>query len=287
MSSNPPLKDETEFALALAERCGVLAHALQRQGAEALNLRDKSDDQGPVTIADMEVNRLIVEAISERFPRDAILAEESAEVSERLERERCWFIDPVDGTKDFARGDRHWAIHIGLCINGHPSLGVVAEPARGTISWGINTPAHREGWSIETHEQTTGTRRALDPREARRHLVTSRSHHTDRVHEAAKLLGIGSDEHHRFGSVGCKAAALARGDARLYVHPVSGTKLWDSCAPHALLLGCGGQMTDVRGAALTYLDESIVNQRGLLATVGGVHDEIVERLAPLTTVWFP
>ena len=63
--------------------------------------------------------------------------------------------------------------------------------------------------------------------------------------------------------------------------------MWDSCAPQAVLTAAGGAMTDVTGRPLDYRGASLVNTRGLLATHGSHHAEIVERLAPLTSKWFP
>lgn len=287
------LTRELEFSLDLARRCGVIAVDIQRGGAASLDAREKDDDQGLVTRADMELNRRIVSALSEAFPADAIIAEETAELiqSGNIHRDtrRCWYIDPVDGTKEFASGDDTWAIHIGLCIDGRPVLGVVHEPAQQRLNWGVLDPD--TGASIAARFQVgDGSAQALAPTsrglDALR-LVSSKSHSSPRTLEVMATLGIDPADNLRVGSVGVKVSAIARAAAEVYAHPKSGTKLWDSCAPQAVLTAAGGAMTDVTGRPLDYRGASLVNTRGLLATHGPHHAEIVERLAPLTSKWFP
>ncbi len=289
----PALTRELEFSVDLARQCGVIAVEIQRGGASTLDAREKSHNQGLVTRADMEINQRIVAALSEVFPNDAIIAEETAEeiTSGNLHRQtrRCWYIDPVDGTREFANGDDTWAIHIGLCIDGRPVLGVVHEPAQDRVNWGVLDP--ETGASLAARYQIgDGPSRPLTPTSRGTHelrLVSSKSHSSPRTLEIMRVLGIAPEDNLRVGSVGVKVSAIARGDAEAYVHPKTGTKLWDSCAPHAVLAAAGGTMTDVTGRPLDYLGSSLVNTRGLLATHGPHHDAILQRLKPLNDQWFP
>src|ERR1043165_533480 len=96
-----------------------------------------------VTAADREANDLIVQRLSAEFPDDGILAEESKDTERRLEKERVWLIDPMDGTKNFIQRDGDFAVQIGLALNGEVVAGVVYQPerdvlyraARGAGSW--------------------------------------------------------------------------------------------------------------------------------------------------------
>ncbi len=276
------LTQELIAGMALAEECGTMALDLQLRGNDALCAREKPDGEGPVTVADTRVNARIVEALATKFPNDGLLAEESPSGIFPADAKRLWIIDPIDGTRDFARGEPSWAIHIGLCIDGQPVLGIVAEPAAGRISWGITKGPDRGAWC-----RTLGTTVALKASNLEPRLVMSKSHHSERTPQAAQCLGIPPERQHKMGSVGVKANALARGFAQYYVHPVAGTKLWDSCAPQALLIAAGGSFTDLHGADLNYAPHALVNRRGLLATIGVDHRHVVERLAPLAEIWFP
>jgi len=86
-----------------------------------------------VTAADREANDLIVRRLAAEFPDDGILAEESADTERRLDKDRVWMIDPMDGTKNFIQRDGDFAVQIGLAVNGESVAGVVVQPVRGVL----------------------------------------------------------------------------------------------------------------------------------------------------------
>ena len=92
---------ELRVAVELARRAG--AAALAYYGGP-LKVEHKEELDEPVTQADRAVNELIVRALRESFPADGVLAEESADASERQSRGRVWMVDPIDGTKGFIAG---------------------------------------------------------------------------------------------------------------------------------------------------------------------------------------
>ncbi|MEZ4451058.1 MAG: 3'(2'),5'-bisphosphate nucleotidase CysQ [Nannocystaceae bacterium] len=280
------LKHELDFALELAERCGAIALELQRQGPDALCTREKTGDDGPVTRADTEINSVIVGALRATFPGDAIVAEESAESSHAVRQAapRCWFIDPIDGTTEYARGEDSWAIHIGLCVDGEPTLGVVHEGARGRTSWGIGRGEGAGAWGRRAGGEPFPLRPgggALD----RLRMVSSKSHASPRITAVMEALAIPPERNLRIGSLGVKLMTIAWGEADVYVHPRSGTKLWDTCAPEAVLRAAGGVTTDLRGAPLRYRDPTVHNLAGIVSTRGDVNLDILARLLPLTSTW--
>src|SRR6266852_5004181 len=91
------------------------------------------DELEEVTAADREANELIVGRLQREFPDDGILAEESVDSEHRLDRNRVWLIDPMDGTKNFIKRDGDFAVQIGLAINGESVLGVVYQPVRDAL----------------------------------------------------------------------------------------------------------------------------------------------------------
>src|SRR5205809_977315 len=88
-----------------------------------------------VTAADREANDLIVNRLSAEFPDDGILAEESKDTERRLEKERVWLIDPMDGTKNFVQRDGDFAVQIGLSVAGESVVGTVYQPVREVLYW--------------------------------------------------------------------------------------------------------------------------------------------------------
>src|SRR5688572_4465575 len=97
---------ELDAAITLARKAGaaVLEHyALEIISESKIGLDDRSE---PVTAADREASRIIVEGLSDAFPDDAILSEEEIDESEgRLANQRVWIIDPIDGTAGFIKKD--------------------------------------------------------------------------------------------------------------------------------------------------------------------------------------
>jgi 3'(2'), 5'-bisphosphate nucleotidase len=281
------LAHELAVALDAVQRCGELALAMQAEGAASLQTAEKANDQGPVTRADLAVEKLLLDALHEHFPDDAILAEESAGSSSWAAHDRVWMIDPIDGTKDFAEGDPSWAIHVALTIGGRPALGIVHEPAHRRMCWAVDYLETRKAWCRRDAENCAEALHGLGRHLPQWRLVTSKSHRSERLDAIMQRLEITADQTLRTASTGVKLAMVARGAAEMYVHPTLGTKLWDSAAPQVVLHASGGRLTDMLGEPLVYDTTVVDNRRGLLASqVGTDHDALVERLRPLVEQWF-
>ncbi len=121
---------EIETARRAAERSAELALRYQTTGISAEN---KPDDS-PVTIADKECEKLIAKLLEESFPDDGILGEEGSRKESK--NGRRWIIDPIDGTRDFVRGNPLWSVLIALEKDGVVEAGVVHLPLMGNTCWG-------------------------------------------------------------------------------------------------------------------------------------------------------
>jgi 3'(2'), 5'-bisphosphate nucleotidase len=110
-------------------------------------------------------------------------------------------------------------------------------------------------------------------------MVASKSHRTEAIDRVRAALGI-SDELN-VGSVGLKLGLIAEGVRDLYVNPAGHSKLWDACGPEAILVEAGGRLSDLRGQPLDYRGAELGNTRGLIASNGVLHDEVVARLGTL------
>lgn len=122
---------ERELSLAqeCARRAGACSIEYQRRGVAP----EMKADDSPVTVADKEAEKLIVEMIRESFPNDGILGEEGA--SREGSSGRRWIIDPIDGTRDFIRGNPLWGVLIGLEDAQGEAVGVAYFPALERMSW--------------------------------------------------------------------------------------------------------------------------------------------------------
>ena len=180
-------------------------------------------------------------------------------------------VDPLDGTKDFIRGRDGFAVMIGLLDGDRPALGVVYQPIGdklycATRGDGAFVAARRRRGRAHARERRARRRRRSAW--SRRSRIARET--IDRVRAE---LGI-SDELN-VGSVGLKLGLIAEGVRDLYVNPAGHSKLWDACGPEAILVEAGGRLTDVRGAPLAYRGRELGNVRGLIASNGVLHDEVV------------
>ncbi|MBI2893621.1 MAG: 3'(2'),5'-bisphosphate nucleotidase CysQ [Deltaproteobacteria bacterium] len=263
---------------ALAAGAVILSHY---DGEVRVEMKAPGD---PVTVADRESNQLIVDALGRAFPDDAILAEESpvgdfpgsSGAGGGSGADRRWCVDPLDGTKEFLAKNGEFAVMIGLAVQGRAVLGVVYQPAidlllEGVVGVGawITSRSDRRPASVST---------TSDPASMR--LVVSRSHRSPLVDAAKAALRISAER--ISGSVGVKIALLARQEADLYIHPGRGVKLWDACAPEAILVAAGGKMTDTRGQLIRYDSADPALDRGLIASNAQAHEAIVAALAGAT-----
>lgn len=264
------LTRELETAERIAREAGDLLMGFYRGEYDI----DRKAGSEPVTEADRASNELIVRRLSETFPGDGILAEESADrASEAAGHERVWLVDPMDGTKEFINHTDEFAAMIGLVVEGRAVLGVVNQPATGTLYRGVVG----EGAEWVTAEQTRPMAVSDRATASELRLICSRSHLPDVVREMMGDLGI--EKLLRSGSVGLKIGMIGTGRCDLYLHPSGGTKLWDAAAPEAIVTAAGGRLTDFDGRPLEYSPAHLHNDRGLIASNGAIHEELVARLA--------
>jgi 3'(2'), 5'-bisphosphate nucleotidase len=275
------LPRELEHAVRIARDAGALILEIQRGGGWRVEM--KAGDE-PVTIADRSASELIVRELRAAFPDDVVISEEAADDLARLRARRVWYVDPIDGTKDFIAGRPGWSVMIGMTIDHAPVLGVVFQPETERLFWA--TPS-ADGAPASWFEIVGGADlapprplRVSDVKDASQiRLVASASHRTGDIDRVKSALGI-SDELN-VGSVGLKLALISLAERDLYVNPSAKSKLWDCCAPEAILRAAGGRLTDAHGAPIRYDVEDIACRNGLVASNGHVHDEVIAKLAHL------
>ncbi|MEO6950980.1 MAG: 3'(2'),5'-bisphosphate nucleotidase CysQ [Polyangia bacterium] len=262
---------ELEVACDLARRAGLLAMGMQSSG---LAVDRKAGDE-PVTEADRQASLLVVEGLRAAFPDDAILSEEAPDDRTRLTYERVWMVDPIDGTKDFIRGDDGYATMIGLLVGEAPVLGVVYQPRGDRLYFA----ATGHGCTLQVGTERHACRVSAVSRNEDLRMVASKSHRDESITRVREVLGI-SDELN-VGSIGLKLGLIARGERDLYVNPQGHSKRWDTLGPQVLLHEAGGRLTTAHGLPIDYRAEELANLDGLIASNGLLHDGIVEKLRPL------
>ena len=244
--------------LEVATRLARDAAAIIRQVYETpFSVVQKAGGGGPVTEADKRATELIVKGLQQAFPADDIVAEESTHRAPTTNR--VWFVDPLDGTREFVDRNGMFAVHIGLAIDGAPVAGVVLSPVQGALWSG----AVGEPCVLELGEQRRELKMQPVSSTKDLRLLVSRSHKSKKTAAIRDALGITQVKEQ--GSVGLKCALLAMGEADLYLHPSDRSSRWDSCAPQAVIEAAGGMLVDFSGQTYAYEGREIVNSRGLVA----------------------
>jgi 3'(2'), 5'-bisphosphate nucleotidase len=268
---------ELATATELARSAGLMAVELRAQGPQALAVEHKAGDE-PVTVADRAASEEILMGLARELPDDVVISEEGADDPARLTAERVWFVDPIDGTRDFIAGREGFAVMIGLCIAGRPVVGVVYQPTQDRMFWA----APDVGAWFEAPGVAPRRLRVSDVSEpSQLRMVASRSHRSSVIDEVKSALGIQDEVN--IGSVGLKLGLIALAERDLYVNPWPRCKAWDTCAPEAILLAAGGVLTDTRGEPLRYDEAELARPHGLVASNGKIHDLVLARVRPLVS----
>jgi len=211
--------NDHDLAARVAGAAGELLLELRARGA--------SKDDG-----DRESNDLILAMLRDARPNDAILSEESRDDPVRLERERVWIVDPLDGTREFGEAGRSdWAVHVALVVNGLPDACAVALPAQDKVVFSTATPPL-----------------LARPTDGKMRLLVSRT----RPPDLAQYLAVTLDaELVPLGSAGAKTMAVIQGHADVYAHS-GGQYEWDSAAPVGVARSAGCHCSRLDGAPLVY-----------------------------------
>lgn len=213
-----------ELAAELAARAGSLLLSVRDEltGAEASLLRQEGDRRSQ-ELLDAELRRA--------RPADAVLSEEAADDHRRLDTDRVWIVDPLDGTREFSEPPRvDWAVHVALWQGGELVAGAVALPGR-----------QRTVSTLEPPPSPT-------PGNGHRRMVVSRTRPPALVQVLARALEA---ELVPMGSAGAKAMAVVLGEADIYLH-AGGQYEWDSAAPVAVAMAAGLHASRIDGSPLRY-----------------------------------
>ena len=227
-------------------------------------IKNKENNE-PVTLADLEVNNLIIKNIQNKYANInwGILSEETFNINSKKGKKNnwLWVLDPLDGTKDFIQRTGNFAMHLALNYKNKPYLGVVLIPemdelwiANGTKVWCEN-----KNGIIKNHNLSNA--KNLEDMT----LVTSRNHSNSKLKNLIKKLGFKTPL--LMGSIGCKIASILRGEADIYISlslpGKSAPKDWDFAAPEAILKQAGGALTTIDNKELIYGKEGY-RQEGLI-----------------------
>jgi myo-inositol-1(or 4)-monophosphatase len=252
------MKECDEFVQDLARKAGRLL-------CEKLNSKHRIRYKGTidlVTEADKMAEKMIIEAISRRFPDHGILSEESAERNEKASLR--WIVDPLDGTTNYAHGFPFFCVSIALEQNGRMILGVVYDPIRDELF----VARHQRGASLN------GRRiRVSKTGDLSKSLLATGFPYDIRESKENNLnyfnaMALQAQAVRRPGAAALDLAYLAAG--RLDGFWELKLKPWDTAAGCLLVEEAGGVVTDLKGRPWT------VDSPGVIGSNGLIHDQMIK-----------
>ncbi|MBE9172133.1 3'(2'),5'-bisphosphate nucleotidase CysQ [Cyanobium sp. LEGE 06143] len=252
-----------------------------------------SGGEGPVSAADLAVNRWLLDGLASAFPEAdwTLLSEETASeqltAGQPLAAEWIWILDPLDGTKDFLQGTGEYAVHLALVRAGAPVLGVVLLPEMEELWIGVVAADGGEAWCEGRSGERSPARLSGRRELSELVLVASRNHRDQRLERLLGALDLGDTK--AIGSVGGKVATILRGETDLYISlsGKSAPKDWDMAAPEAVLRAAGGSFSHADGAPLSYNSGDVRQAGCLIASHGLAHGQLCERAAAAMAVIDP
>lgn len=222
------MSDDHELAGRLATEAGELLLEVRAEFADAESADRKA-------AGDRRSHEFLMAALAEHRPEDAVLSEEGADDKIRLNSDRVWIVDPLDGTREFSElGRQDWAVHVALWERGELVAGAVALPAQGVT---LATP------TVIAPAAAPGAPR----------VVVSRTRPPAVALAVRDALGGTLVE---MGSAGAKVASVVQGISDVYVH-AGGQYEWDSAAPVAVARAAGLFTSRIDGSRLVYNQSNV------------------------------
>ena len=250
---NDLIDDLRDLSWEVSEILLYYANSIKNSEQKKDFLKNKNNDD-PVTLADLEVNDLIIKRINEKYENFnwEILSEENFKINPQYldNAEWLWVLDPLDGTKDFIQGTGNYAMHLALNYKKKPYIGVVLIPEKDEL-W----ISHAEKiWC----EKRDGSIRKPNLSEKNilqeMTIVTSKNHRNQRLKDLIEKINFKKTI--VMGSIGCKVASIIRGESDIYIALSlpgnSAPKDWDFAAPEAILKAAGGYITNIDNDDLVY-----------------------------------
>ncbi|HTE54488.1 MAG TPA: inositol monophosphatase family protein [Kofleriaceae bacterium] len=273
--SNGPGRGELAEMLAVARSIAAEAGALIRAGWRTAGTVHQKGPVDLVTEYDLRCEELVRGRLGREFPDHEIVGEEggrSGAAAPAEAAELVWYVDPIDGTTNFAHGHPFFAVSIGLCHRGRPVVGVVLAPAIGTewcAAHGLGATRDGATCRVSTTEHLVQS------------LAATSFPYDKPAGEKSNFRQFEAFYRRTRGVRRCGAAALdfamtADGTYGFYWGYDLGP--WDACAGAILVEEAGGRVTDVVGGELRPPGGAV------LATNGLMHEAALELLAEVRAI---
>jgi 3'(2'),5'-bisphosphate nucleotidase len=242
--STPTLTD----LIALARDAGREIMAVRAAGFESQQKLDGSI----VTLADQRAEAIIEAGLAKLAPGVPVLAEEAAAAGRIPEcGARFLCVDPLDGTRGFAKGGDEFTVNIALIENGAPRVGVIFAPATGELYAGEPGRAMKARYDAKSEalREPLAAINAAHADASQWRVVAS--DFSGRNEATSKFLGNLGNTTTIHASSSIKFCRVAEGAADLYPR-FGDVSEWDAAAGHAILNAAGGGVMLLDGSEIYY-----------------------------------
>lgn len=254
-----------------AQEIAQEAAAILREGQlKGFSIDRKSSNIDLVTDYDRRSEALIVSKLRSAFPHHGILGEEGSCHPSSSAEGYMWFIDPLDGTNNFAHRIPHFAVSLGLFRQDQPILAVIYDVMANRVYWAEKGKgAYCEGNQIRVSQATKLDEAVLASGFSYDRLTNP----IDNIAQVALFLKR-CQGFRRFGAASLDLAMVASGCLDgLWEFKLSS---WDIAAGVLLVTEAGGEVTRIDGGSLGYLTK----RNHIVASNGLIHDEMLRVLKP-------
>jgi len=249
---------DLRYLVALADTAGEAIMAVYEKRDELQHA--VKADKSPLTAADLASNEILVLGLQTRWPHIPILSEESVNTfTIGVQPQLYWAVDPLDGTKEFVKGNGEFTVNIALVVNGEPQIGVVGAPALGLMYVGaygdiceFDTQAKKrdaDGWKSIRVSGVSVDHLGDQPLR----VAMSHSHPSAELDKWLKQFKMVDSREIGSSLTFC---IIAEGAADVYPR-LGPTCIWDAAAGHALVKAAGGFVCQWNDSPLTYAEPSI------------------------------
>ena len=228
-------------------------------------VKDKSPNN-PVTDADLAADRLLKERLGALLPESGWLSEETADNLARLEKERVWVVDPLDGTREFVMGIPEFSVSVALVEKGSPLLAVIFNPAHDELYAAVR------GGGVHFNRAPAAVSGCRELHAAR--VDASRSEVKQGEFEPFEALV----QVNVMGSIAYKLARVAAGqtDATWSRGP---KHEWDICAGTLLVEEAGGRCVNLDGEPIQF-NRPYPKVNGIIASNSHLYAHLLQALLP-------
>ena len=234
------LKEIVESLISTFIKAGNISLDLRKEGL----IKKIKSDNTPVSNGDLEVNKIIINKISEITPSIPIVSEETIENKNNKNLKTFWLIDPIDGTYDYINDLDEFTINAGLIVDGKPAAGLINAPAKKRMFY-----SYGDNLAFELiNDKETRLSNLYSKNKTSIKFVSYSNKIKPEIEKIYKEIGV--TDHVRMKS-SLKFCVVATGEYDGYVAEPRACE-WDIAAGHAILIHAGGTITDFNKNPIRY-----------------------------------